>query len=348
MDIYNNVLNTRASINTKYHFLYTFYMMGYTKQECSEIYGKSITTLNLWIRQYQRNGCMTKTDRIKTFRKFDHSKRRWLVELYMDKPTLFLDEAKKAFEEHFGSTISISYISRILHAEGMSWKEIERRAIQVKMSEVAFFTREMSSVTWELHQLMFIDEVSIDNRGLLRSRGYGFVGEKIVYRGEFTRKARVSLLCSLGQTGLVESYNTEGTFDREKFFNFMKKLADSDKIEAYPGRNSVWILDGARIHLNADLVDYFRSRKLVIIFLPAYTPFFNPIELVFGYIKKTLKREHVENVKSFLPEVVTVLQEYSQRDCTDMFRKCGYNAGGHFDPAPGLAQDLDELGFNRR
>lgn len=346
MDIVENVRNKRASKNTQFHFLYTFYMMGYTKQECSQIYGKSITTLNVWIRKYQKNGFMNEKERKRTFRKFDEVKRRWIVDLYMDNPILYLDEAAAKFKEHFGINISMSSISRILHVEGLSWKVIERRAIQVRLDQVSFFQREMN-FSWDLHQLLFIDEVSIDNRGVLRNRGYGVVGEKIVYRGEFTRKARVSLLCCLGQTGMVESYITEGTFDRQKFFHFMKILALSGKVKQYPGKHSVWIMDGARIHLDQHIVDYLRSLNIIVVFLPPYTPYFNPIEYVFGYLKKQLQRIHLENVKSILPEVSKALQTFAKRDYTRVFNKCGYFAGGHFDPAVGLAQDLRKFGFKR-
>lgn len=61
---------------------------------------------------------------------------------------------------------------------------------------------------------MFLDEVSCDNRGISRNRGYAKVWERIVLRGELIHRPRVSIRSFMGQTGLVETFWTEGTFNR--------------------------------------------------------------------------------------------------------------------------------------
>ncbi|OWZ04489.1 Serine/threonine-protein kinase [Phytophthora megakarya] len=49
-------------------------------------------------------------------------------------------------------------------------------------------------------------------------------------------------------------------------------------VHQYPGRGSVWILDGAKIHCHPDIVYYLRSLGIISIFLPCYCPFYNPID----------------------------------------------------------------------
>lgn len=51
-------------------------------------------------------------------------------------PILYLDEAKLRFVKEFEKQISCSTISRILKAAGMSYKYLERRAIQISEDEV--------------------------------------------------------------------------------------------------------------------------------------------------------------------------------------------------------------------
>ncbi|XP_039452525.1 uncharacterized protein LOC120431473 isoform X2 [Culex pipiens pallens] len=333
-----HVRRRRPTQEVAYHALYCYYVMGHSKAEVAAAYGKSITTIKNWIVKYENNGGMSAAEKRRTFRCFKEEERCWIVDLYKKEPVLFLDEAKCRFEQRFGKSISLSTISRILHEAGYTWKVLERRAIQVKVKEIAFYHDEMSAFHWDLHMLCFSDEISVDNRGVLRTKGYGPIGKKIVYRGEFTRQARVSLLAFLGEEGIVDTFYTEDTFDRTKFFFFCKKLALSDKVEPYPGRNSVWIMDGARIHLDANLVNYLRHLGLKVVFLPGYAPFYSPIEFVFGFVKKMLIRVHQENVKSILTEVATVLQKFSNYNCTALFAKCGYLCGGIFDPARGLGK----------
>lgn len=335
-----NITRRRPTEELRYHALYSFYVVKLSKVQVAEVYGKSLTTISNWINHYERYGSMTAGEKKRTYRRFSEEKRRWIISLYKDEPVLFLDEAKSRFERKFETKISVASISRILHGEGYSWKVIERRAIQVKKRDILFYHAEMASFPWELFQLVFADEISVDNRGILRSKGYGPVGQKIIYRGEFNRQARVSLLSFLGQEGIVDTFYTENTFDRDTFFKFCQKLALSDKVEEYPGRHSVWIMDGARIHLDAHLVGYLRHLKLKVVFLPGYAPFYSPIEFVFGYAKKMLVRIHIENVKSILLEVAKVLQIFADYDCTAIFEKCGYFRGGIFNPAPGLGDTI--------
>lgn len=153
----------------------------------------------------------------------------------------------------------------------------------------------MSAIQWDLSALTFLDEVSFDNRGMLRNKGYGVRGERLVHQGEFVRKPRISLLCFLGQTGLQASYQTEGTFTRKIFFDYLSDFALSKKVETYPGCHSVFIMDGARIHCDPNITAYLRSLGLVVIFLPAYCPFYNPLEIIFGLCKKLMKKNYRED-----------------------------------------------------
>lgn len=158
---------------------------------------------------------------------------------------------------------------------------------------------ELNAIDWEYANLVFLDEVSIDNQGLLRKKEYGIIGKKLIYRGEFARKPRMSMLAFLGQNGILETYITEGTFNRLKFFDNCKHFALSEICQKYSGRNSVWIFDGAKIHCYPSIIRYLRSLGIVPIFLPAYTPFFNPIDCIFGFVKKHLKRKSAGKTRRF-------------------------------------------------
>ena len=58
----------------------------------------------------------------------------------------------------------------------------------------------------------------------------------------------------------------------------------------YPFKNSVIVLDNARIHHNAEWIEIVEGLGGRVEFLPPYSPDFNPIELTFGTIKAWLQR----------------------------------------------------------
>ena len=58
----------------------------------------------------------------------------------------------------------------------------------------------------------------------------------------------------------------------------------------YPQKNSVLVMDNATIHHNEELIKIIESVGCKIIFLPPYSPDYNPIELAFSVIKSWLKK----------------------------------------------------------
>ena len=66
----------------------------------------------------------------------------------------------------------------------------------------------------------------------------------------------------------------------------------------YPGKNSVLVLDNARIHHDNRWISIIQELGGHVEFLPPYSPDFNPIERAFGWIKGWLKknRDMVEDM----------------------------------------------------
>jgi transposase len=105
-------------------------------------------------------------------------------------------------------------------------------------------------------------------------------------------------------------------------------------------------MDGASIHCDPNITRYLRSLGIQVIVLPAYCPFFNPIELMFHSVKSRMRRLYIEHAD--IPTIDLVLQVLSSFlgsfDSSGNFRKCGYY-NGYFNPERGLQCDCTKLGF---
>lgn len=333
-------VSNQASEETIYHCLYGYYFLGYKKKQLATIYCKSPTTIANWIEKFEEYGHVERKKGFvdDVYRKINKTKRQWLLELYKTRPILYQREAAQLFLKEFHETISTSTISVILHNEGLTWKVLERRAIQLQEQDIVRFYFELSAFDWVRNHLVFLDEVSFDNQSMLRKHGYAIKGNKLIYRGEFVRKARVSLLCFINSKGIIDCYQTDGTFDRKKFAFFSRKFA-LEHCQQCPGRNSVWIMDGAAIHCDPNIVTYLRSLGIMVVFLPAYAPMFNPIEIVFGLMKRHLRQIYHENSKEKLEFFIgRTVKYFSRKNLNGIFKKCGYTGNGRFDPALGLDQ----------
>ena len=57
----------------------------------------------------------------------------------------------------------------------------------------------------------------------------------------------------------------------------------------YPGNNSVIVMDNAKIHHDDELVELLKGLGCRVVFLPPYSPDYNPIETAFSTIKSWIK-----------------------------------------------------------
>lgn len=336
------VSQSHASINTIHHCLYGHYFLGIKVAKLAHIYKKSPSTIQNWIHRFEKDGFYSKKMKEKTFKKFGSEKREWLIELYKKNPILYQKEARRLFFFEFKQPISISQISVILHEGGLTYKVLERIAVQIKTLDIIRYTEELNAIGWFLESLLFIDEVSINNQSMLRKRGFGTRGERLVFRGEYTRMKRVSLVCFLGVNGIVNSSYTDGTFDRKTFVEACRSFAISPNtpVRQFPGPLSVWIMDNAAIHSDKDLVNYLRSLGVLPIFLPSYCPFYNPIEYVFGQFKRILAEVYQENCRKDIRIVVAeALNQLSCKSMVALFNRCGYS-NGKFNPGTNYKQKI--------
>ncbi|KAE9005074.1 hypothetical protein PR001_g17544 [Phytophthora rubi] len=340
-----------AHPNTVYHCLYAYYQLGYSKQHLAHIFNKSERTLSNWIKTYEETGAFQRA-KSASERTFTAEQRAWLLHYYEEHLLAYLDEVQDAFTKVHRITMSKTSVWRIIHEGGLSWKVLERRAMHIKERDVFRFVEEISHIDWSHQNIVFLDEVSFDNRGMLRRRGYALRGKKVAIRGDFERP-RVSILAFIGVNGIIDYFNTEGTFDRVEFTKCCQDFVHSSGfVRQYPGPNSVWILDGAAIHRHPEIVHYLRSVGIVPIFLPAYCPFFNPIEFLFGYVKRSFQRHYAESSgRDLTPFVVKTFQRFKGFNMANVFEHCGWRVQGFFDPTGLLASERrqeSELNQDRR
>ncbi|GMF39963.1 unnamed protein product [Phytophthora fragariaefolia] len=276
------VTRQHAHPNTVYHYLYDYSHLGYSKSELTHIYSKCEKTIGNWIKVYGETGTFQRANTAAD-KKFTETPRQWLYDYYQTKPLAYLDEAEADFKRYFNLAISNTTVWRIIHDYGLTWKVLECRAMHIKEHDIFRFAEELSKSDWNHQNLVFLDEVAFDNRSMIRKRGYSLKGRKLAVRGDFQRKPRTSLLTFIGDNGVIDYYNTERTFDRVEFTKCCRDFAYSKlgNVRQYPGPNSVWILDGASIHRHPEIVQFLRSIGVVMIFLPAYCQFYNPIEYFF-------------------------------------------------------------------
>ena len=99
----------------------------------------------------------------------------------------------------------------------------------------------------------------------------------------------------------------------------------------FPGVSSVLVLDNASVHHSAELQDCCNAAGVLLVFLPPYSPFWNPVEMVFSYVKGFLRRHgtkfHLLFAESDQNDWELLQVAYDQITpvlCSKFISHCGY------------------------
>jgi transposase len=199
----------------------------------------------------------------------------------------------------------------------------------------------IASIVTNVHQLMFIDEAAQNRRTLGRFYGWSIRGMKCVQRRFFVRGDRFSILPILTIEGMYHSRKLaihsilshlgilgipahdiiHGSVTAAKFTRFLKDHV-VPITTPYPGPRSILILDNCGIHHSEEvraLIEDQAGCKLV--FLPPYSPDFNPIEEAFSAIKAYLRRHNTDLSLSIMD---AACHSITAEAAAGFFFDCGY------------------------
>lgn len=141
--------------------------------------------------------------------------------------------------------------------------------------------------------------------------------------------SRYSLLPALSTKGMVFARIVEGSFTTRRFLSFLEGLLDRMDLEMQPGAHIV--MDNAHIHHHDSIRDLIEGRGYKIIYLPPYSPDYNPIELAFSAIKAyvrragTLGRDEDEDDDTYAyVHLLEAAFSVSEESAEGWFHHCGY------------------------
>ncbi len=145
-------------------------------------------------------------------------------------------------------------------------------------------------------------------------RAYGSVPRN---RGKNT-----TLLASMSLEGMGAAMAVEGSTTAKVFEAYVEGfLAPTLK----PGQ--VVILDNLGAHKGEKVKQLIESRAASVIFLPAYSPDFNPIEEAFSKIKAILKKRAARTREALIEAIGRALGAVARQDAWGWFAHCGYVDG---------------------
>ncbi len=98
-------------------------------------------------------------------------------------------------------------------------------------------------------------------------------------------KKNVSLVCAIGAGGVKPSMSVEGAVDAKAFEGYIERFLLPEL-----KRGQILVMDNLSVHKSKRVERLIEGAGCELLFLPPYSPDFNPIEEAFSKVKAILER----------------------------------------------------------
>ena len=178
----------------------------------------------------------------------------------------------------------------------------------------------MIAGTLDAERLVFVDECST-NTSLAALYAWSPRGERA--RCEMPRNygSNVTLLASMTHEGMGPCLAVEGSTTREVFETYLEKVLAP---RLRPGE--VVVMDNLSSHKGGRVRDLIEGAGCELIYLPPYSPDFNPIEEAFAKLKNLLRKAESRTRETLLEAMGAALDAITARDARGFFEHCRYRA----------------------
>ncbi len=181
----------------------------------------------------------------------------------------------------------------------------------------------MVAAVVEPERLIFVDECGT-HTSLAPLYGYAPRGKRLYLAVPRSRGKNTTLLSSMSLEGMGPSLSVEGSTTARVFETYVEKvLAPSLK----PGQ--IVVMDNLSAHRPKRIRELIEKQDCELIYLPSYSPDYNPIEEAFAKIKNLLRKAAARSKDTLLDAIGATLSAITAEDAQGFFEHAGYRPTAH-------------------
>jgi transposase len=171
-------------------------------------------------------------------------------------------------------------------------------------------------------RLIFVDECGT-HTSLAPVYGYCPKGERLRLSVPRNRGKNTTLLASMTVEGMGPSMAVEDSTTAEVFEAYLEHVLLPELREG-----QVVIMDSLPAHKPNRVRELIEERGLELLYLPSYSPEYNPIEEAFSKIKEILRRSAARSREALVEAIGQALSAISSQDAWSFFKHAGYHPVG--------------------
>jgi transposase len=166
--------------------------------------------------------------------------------------------------------------------------------------------------------LVFVDEMGT-NTPLSPLYGWAKKGERASCSVPRNRGKNTTLLSSLSMEGMGPSLAVESATNREVFETIVEQI-----LAPTLRKSQVMVMDNLTAHKGEQVRELIEGRGCELLYLPPYSPAYNPIEEAFSKVKGILRKAESRTRETLLEAIGAAISAVTAKDARSFFEHCGY------------------------
>jgi transposase len=169
-------------------------------------------------------------------------------------------------------------------------------------------------------RLVFIDETWAKTN-FTRLRGRCRRGQRLVAKVPHGHWKTTTFVAALRSTGLTAPTVIDGAIDGALFRAYVEQ-----QLVPTLGPGDIVVMDNLAAHKVAGVRAAIESVGARVVYLPPYSPDFNPIELAFAKLKWLLRSAAARTMDRLWTLLGDLIPIFRPDECRNYLRHCGYTA----------------------
>lgn len=171
------------------------------------------------------------------------------------------------------------------------------------------------------HRLVFIDETSVNTK-MTRLRGRSRKGQRLRAKAPFGHWGTQTFIAGLRCDRLTAPWVLDRAMNRSAFDTYVET-----QLAPTLSKGDVVVLDNLAVHKSARAAAILKERGAWFLFLPAYSPDLNPIEMAFAKLKSHLRKAEARTFDGLWHAIGDICGLYDPDECWNYLTEAGYAYG---------------------
>jgi transposase len=155
---------------------------------------------------------------------------------------------------------------------------------------------------------------------MTRLRGRALRGRRVHASAPCGRWRTTTMISSIRLDGTTACMTIESPTDTEVFRTYVGKvLCPTLRV------GDIVIMDNLSPHKSGPTLELIKEAGAQAVFLPAYSPDFNPIEKMWSKVKHTLRSAEARTPEDLQSAIGQALAKVTAKDARNWFSSCGYS-----------------------